>query len=236
MNCGYEIKWSYMYDLRSYEPVTSWYRYNALTNWAMKPLTLGAGHLWVLMFPWGMNQWWNDIWNGSYMYMNCGYEIKWSYMYDPRSYEYNFWLERCTSIARSRVQTSLKSWIFQASLRNCKNCVHNCEDHSFTWFHIRSSYCNYMIHFIYHFHRWFIPHGNIRTHKWPAPNFATSVASHLSWLERPTGITRSRVQIPLKSWIFQASLRNCKNCVHDCKDYSFTWIHCIVNHTAWWQE
>ena len=23
--------------------------------------------------------------------------------------------------------------IFQASLRNCKNCVHNCEDHSFTW-------------------------------------------------------------------------------------------------------
>ena len=37
---------------------------------------------------------------------------------------------------------------FQASLRNCKNCAHNCEDHSFTWFHIRSSY---MIHFIYHF-------------------------------------------------------------------------------------
>ena len=46
-----------------------------------------------------------------------------------------------------RVQTPLKSWTFQASPRNCKNCVHNCEDHSFTWFHIRSSY---MIHFIYH--------------------------------------------------------------------------------------
>ena len=44
------------------------------TNWAMKRLTLGAGHSWVLMFPWGMNQRWNDIWNGSYM--NCGYEIK----------------------------------------------------------------------------------------------------------------------------------------------------------------
>ena len=51
-------------------------------------------------------------------------------------------------IARSRVQTPLKSWIFQASLRNCKNCVHNCEDHSFIWFHIRSSD---MIHFIHHF-------------------------------------------------------------------------------------
>ena len=101
---GSEIKWSY--DPRSYERnfcncvkkpekfrtstgfelVTSWYRCDALTNWAMRPLTLGAGHLWVLIFPWGMNQRWNDIWNGSYM--NCGYEIKWSY--DPRSYERNF--------------------------------------------------------------------------------------------------------------------------------------------------
>ena len=32
--------------------MTSRYRCNALTNWAMKPLTLGAGHLWVLMSPW----------------------------------------------------------------------------------------------------------------------------------------------------------------------------------------
>ena len=78
MNCGYEIKWSY--DLRSYErnfcncvekperfrtstgfePVTARFRCDALTNWAMKPLTLGAGHLWVLMIPWGMNI--NDEW------------------------------------------------------------------------------------------------------------------------------------------------------------------------------
>ena len=99
-----DIKWSY--DLRSYErnfcncvekpqifrtstgfePVTSRFRCEALTNWAMKPLTLGAGHLWVLMVPWGMNQWWNGIWNESYM--NCGYEIKWSY--DLRNYERNF--------------------------------------------------------------------------------------------------------------------------------------------------
>ena len=83
-NESYEIKWSY--DLRSYErnfyicvekpekfrtltgfePVTSRFRCDALTNWAMKPLTLGAGHLWVLMVPWGMNQWWNGIWNESY--------------------------------------------------------------------------------------------------------------------------------------------------------------------------
>ena len=40
-----------------FEPMTSRYGCDALTNWAMKPLTLGAGHLWVLIFPWGMNQW-----------------------------------------------------------------------------------------------------------------------------------------------------------------------------------
>ena len=86
MNCGYEIKWSY--DLRSYErnfcnceeksekfrtltgfePVTSRFRCDALTNWAMKPMTLGAGHLWVLMVPWGMNQWWNGIYEMNHIW------------------------------------------------------------------------------------------------------------------------------------------------------------------------
>ena len=37
--------------------------------------------------PWGMNQWWNGIWNESYM--NCGCKIKWGY--DLRSYERNFY-------------------------------------------------------------------------------------------------------------------------------------------------
>ena len=73
----------------------------------MKPLTLGAGHLWV-----------------------------------PRA------SHRYREVTGSNPVEVLN---FQASLRNCKNCVHNCDDHSFTWFHIRSSY---MIHFIYHFHRW----------------------------------------------------------------------------------
>ena len=40
---------------QGFEPVTSRYRCDALTNWAMTPPTLGAGHLWVPMFPWGMN-------------------------------------------------------------------------------------------------------------------------------------------------------------------------------------
>ena len=28
------------------------------------------------------------------------------------------------------VEARLKSWLFQASIRNCLNCVHNCDDHS----------------------------------------------------------------------------------------------------------
>ena len=45
-----------------FEPVTSRYRCDALTNWAMKPLTLRAGHLWVAMSPWRMDVKW---------YMKC---------------------------------------------------------------------------------------------------------------------------------------------------------------------
>ena len=41
---------------------TSRYRCDALTNWAMKPLTLGAGHLCVLMSTWRMDVKW---------YMKC---------------------------------------------------------------------------------------------------------------------------------------------------------------------
>ena len=65
LNCGF---WNQVsYDHRSYEhnssncvwkpekvrtstgfePVTSWYQCDALINWAVKPLTLEAGHLWV---------------------------------------------------------------------------------------------------------------------------------------------------------------------------------------------
>ena len=40
------------------------------------------------------------------------------------------WTQFDSGIASSQVQTPLKSWNFQPSLRNCKNYVHNCEDHS----------------------------------------------------------------------------------------------------------
>ena len=59
--------------LMGFEPVTSRLPVRCSTNWAMKPLTLGAGQLWVHMFPW--KKWvLNDIWNKSYM--NCRNEMK----------------------------------------------------------------------------------------------------------------------------------------------------------------
>ena len=45
----------------------------------------------------------------------------------------------------------------------------------------------------------------------------TSAASRLSWLEHRTGIVRSRVPTPLKSWLLQA---NCLSCAHNCDDHS----------------
>ena len=50
--------------------------------------------------------------------------------------------------ARSRVQTPLKSRLFQASIHNCLSCVHYCDDHSSLDF---KSAVQYMKHFIYHF-------------------------------------------------------------------------------------
>ena len=41
--------------LRGFECMALWQRCDGPTNWAMKPLTLGAGHLLVLRSPWGMN-------------------------------------------------------------------------------------------------------------------------------------------------------------------------------------
>ena len=83
---------------------------------------------------------------------------------------------------------------FQASLRNCINWVH-CDDHFF------------IFNFISAVRIWFISytintqffHGKIWTHNWPAPNVSAFKAQ---LVEHRTGIARSRVQTPLKSWIF----------------------------------
>ena len=76
------------------------------------------------------------------------------------------------------------------------------------WFHIS-------------FHHWFIPHRNIGTHKWPAPNVTGFIAQLVRASHRYREVTGSNPVEVLK--IFEASLRNCKNCVHDCEDHSLTW-------------
>ena len=47
-------------------------------------------------------------------------------------------------VARSQFKPPLKFWIFQASLCHWYNCIHNCEDHSFTWI----SYPPFIVWFI----------------------------------------------------------------------------------------
>ena len=117
------------------------------------------------------------------------------------------WLEHRTGIARSRVQTPLKSWLFQASISNCLNCVHNCDDHSILDFKfaVQRMKC-----FIHHFTS--IPHGLVRIHKWPAPNVSGFIAQLVRASHR-------YLMSPLKSWLFQVSIRNCLNCVHNYDDH-----------------
>ena len=64
-------------------------------------------------------------------------------------------------------------------------------------------------------------HENIWTHNWPAPNVSGFIAQ---LVEHRSGIARSRVQTLLKSWFFfQASLRNCINCIQ-CDNHFFIFI------------
>ena len=74
-----------------------------------------------------------------------------------------------------------------------------------------------MIYFIciIHLH---IFHGNIWTHNWPAPNVSGFIAQ---LVERRTGIREVTGSSPVEVLnFFQASLRNCKNCDHNCEDHS----------------
>ena len=87
--------WLYKTSSTGCEPVTSRNRCDALTNYAIKLLTLGAGHLWVLMSPWGMNVKW---------YMK--YFIYWTadVCYDLRIYERNL----CNCVKKhEKVRTSI---------------------------------------------------------------------------------------------------------------------------------
>ena len=99
MNCGNEMKikkwssqWTQFMQLHKeawkkkfrtstgFEPVTSRLPVRCSTNWAMKPLTLGAGQLWVHMFPW--KKWVLMIYEINHIWT---VEMKWKWRNDRRS-------------------------------------------------------------------------------------------------------------------------------------------------------
>ena len=83
----------------------------------------------------------------------------------------------------SCVQTLLKSRLFAGFyIRKSINCFHNCDDHCLLDF---TSTVQYLKYFKYNFK--LIPHGLLRTPKWPAPNISSSVdwiIAQVSWGHR----------------------------------------------------
>ena len=132
-------------------------------------------------------------------------------------------VERRTGIARSRVQAPLKSWIFffQASLRNCKNCDHNCEDHS-------------SFDFISAVHIWFISYASFTSYLSREHMNPKLTCSQRQWFHSSVGRASHRYREVTGSSpvevlnFFQASLRNCKNCDHNCEDHSSFDFYCLL--------
>ena len=64
----------------------------------------------------------------------------------------------------------------------------------------------------------FIPHGLIRTYKWPAPNLSGFIVQLVRASLRYREVTGSN---PIEVLNFSGFyIRNCINCVHNCKDHS----------------
>ena len=72
--------WKKFRTCTGFEPVTSRLPVRCSTNWAMKPLTLGAGQLWVHVFPW--KKWVVMIYEINHIWT---VEMKWKWRNDHRS-------------------------------------------------------------------------------------------------------------------------------------------------------
>ena len=105
-----------------------------------------------------------------------------------RKMQHSFFTNFTQTDAWRQIQLRICILFFQASIRNCKNCVYN-EDHSLFDFHIRDSIYNIIHISFYHLST---PNGLTRAHKWPTSN--------VNWLKLRTGAGRSRAQTPLKSY------------------------------------
>ena len=169
MNCGNEMlmkkwssQWTQFMQLRKeawkkcrtstgFEPVTSRLPVRCSTNWAMKPLTMGAGQLWVHMWVDMFNC--GNIWTHNWTYMFNFHFISAvhigfiSYVINTHFFHGNIrthnwpapnvsgfivqFVEHCTGNREVTGSNPIEVLnCFQASLRNCINCVH-CDDHFF---------------------------------------------------------------------------------------------------------
>ena len=133
-----------------FKPVTSRLPMRCSTNWAMKPLTLGAGQLWVHMFP--SKRWVlmiyeiNQIWTAEMKWKWKKWSSLWtiwfiSYIINTHFFHRNIWTHNWPAPNVSGFIAQLVEHrtgnrevmgsnpvgvlnFFQASLRNCINCVH----------------------------------------------------------------------------------------------------------------
>ena len=116
-------------------------------------------------------------------------------------------------MARSWLQTQLKSWSFQASIN------------AIAWIALITA--RIVAYLISHppFNIWnisyitltFIPHRLIRTHKWPAPNVSSFIAQLVGASYRYHEITGSNpVEVLNFSGLY---ILKCINCVNNCQDH-----------------
>ena len=121
VNAIYAIAWrSLKKKFRTstgFEPVTSRLPVRCSTNWAMKPLTLGAGQLWVHMFPW--KKWVlmicgiNHIWTA---------QMKWKWRNDSRS-ERNL----CNCLKKTKKNSGLQGSLNPSYISYCYKMLTDCE-------------------------------------------------------------------------------------------------------------
>ena len=102
--------WKKFRTSMGFEPVTSWLLVRCSTNWAMKLLMLGAGQLWVHMFPW--KKWVLMIYEINHIWTA---EMKWKWRNDRRS-ERNL----CNCVKKPEKKNQDFNGVWRASIAHIK--------------------------------------------------------------------------------------------------------------------
>ena len=118
-----------------FESVTSRsYWCDALTNWATKPLTLEAGHLWVLMSPWKVNV---KLYMKHFIYWTADSFIPHGLIrtHKTKCLSFKFHVSK---LKISRRLTNLKVWVFKLKFSS-KKTNHETAIYLFVWIIIRAN-------------------------------------------------------------------------------------------------